>query len=369
MLVNIQFLRFAAALLVVLYHASYHVNSTGVDKGLVFTAGEAVGFAGVDVFFMISGFIMSYTTANQKGTQAGFEFIKRRLARIYSGYWPFFLLGLLVFSWARSAHAAESNLLNSFLLWPQPLNRVLLDVSWTLSFELYFYFVFSLLLLVGLRQRFGLFIGFAVLVAGFNIYRHWYQLGFSPENLHSLGFFDQFLTSPFLIEFLAGALLATTMKTRSLRSGWLALLAGIAGFIIAGWVNLEVYGGAIEQGYYTVPRVLIFGTPSLFIVFGLVQLEQNGVVAPRRFSLATGGASYALYLCHTLFFVTTMKLGVAGFLRDWSSWQVQVFYGVYVALIVAFSVCHYYFIEQPLHRIFKRGLLPEKYAQRSSSTN
>jgi len=356
MLINVQFLRFAAALLVVIYHASHHVRSTGADQGMVFSAGEAIGFAGVDVFFVISGFIMSYTTINQQGKQAGFDFIKRRLARIYSGYWPFFLSALALFSWARPAHLAESNLLKSFILWPQSLNRVLLEISWTLSFEMYFYIVFCMLLFVGMRLRIRLLIISAALIAGFDVYRHWYLLGFSPENLHALGFADQFLTSPFLLEFLAGALLASKMKSRSVSSGWLNLAAGIGGFAVAGWVNVEVYQGAIEQGYYVVPRVLLFGIPSLFILYGLVQLEQNGLVATRRFSLATGGASYALYLCHVLFFVATMKLGLNRFLFDFPAWQVQTFFAVYVVLIVTFSTVYYQMIEKPLHRLFKQVL-------------
>ena len=142
------FLRFAAALAVVVYHAGKHVAATGADPGWLFRAGEAVGFAGVDVFFVISGFIMFHTTRESAGAAAAAEFLKRRVARIYSGYWPFFLFAALVFSRARPEHFAESNLLTSFLLWPMPLNQVLLDVSWTLSYEMYFYLLFTVLVLL-----------------------------------------------------------------------------------------------------------------------------------------------------------------------------------------------------------------------------
>ena len=82
MLINIQFLRFAAALAVVVYHAGKHVAATGADPGWLFRAGEAVGFAGVDVFFVISGFIMFHTTRESAGAAAAAEFLKRRVARI-----------------------------------------------------------------------------------------------------------------------------------------------------------------------------------------------------------------------------------------------------------------------------------------------
>ena len=83
MLVNVQFLRFVAAMLVVFYHSSAHLNSTGVDQGWLFEIFEAVGFAGVYVFFVISGFIMAYTTMGLEGVEPSVGFFERRLARIY----------------------------------------------------------------------------------------------------------------------------------------------------------------------------------------------------------------------------------------------------------------------------------------------
>lgn len=356
MLINIQFLRFAAALLVVFYHASSHVRATGVDQGMLFAAGEAVGFAGVDIFFVISGFIMFHTTTAEQGAGSAVQFMKRRLARIYSGYWPFFLAAAVVFYWARPAHFANVDLLRSFVLWPQPLPYLLLDVSWTLTYEMYFYVLFSTLVLIGLRHRTSLLLGMLALTIGFNFYRHWGVQGFSAENLYLLGFFDQFLTSPFLAEFFAGALLSAWLKSSHSPFGWLILGLGVAGFAGAGWANLAVFNGGIEQGFFVVPRVLMFGAPSVLLVAGLVLLERSGYVAPVKFSLLAGGASYALYLSHTLFFVASMKMGAYTALNHFSGVTVQSIYLVYVILIVAFSVAHYQWIEKPLHRLFKRLL-------------
>jgi peptidoglycan/LPS O-acetylase OafA/YrhL len=97
MLINVQFLRFAAAMLVVVYHVSAHIRDAGIDPGPFFQLSEAVGFAGVDIFFVISGFIMAYTTHAAAGAVDAWAFARRRMARIYSGYWPFFLLALHVF--------------------------------------------------------------------------------------------------------------------------------------------------------------------------------------------------------------------------------------------------------------------------------
>ena len=98
MLINIQFLRMVAAMLVVFYHTSAHVRSVGAEQGAFFAVNDAIGFAGVDIFFVISGFIMAHTSFSAAGWADGWSFLRRRLARIYSGYWPFFLLALALFA-------------------------------------------------------------------------------------------------------------------------------------------------------------------------------------------------------------------------------------------------------------------------------
>ena len=356
MLINIQFLRFAAALLVVLYHASMHVRATGVDQGAVFAAAEAAGFAGVDIFFVISGFIMFYTTTGAAGAGAAVDFLKRRAARIYSGYWPFFVLAAVVFAWARPGHFVEANLWTSFLLWPMPLNRVLLDVSWTLSYEMYFYLLFTALLLFSARWRWQFLAAVLLLVTGYAVMNHFVFHRYDPELYYYNSFEWLFFTAPYLAEFFAGAVLARYAHRGSQAMGWSLLFLGITGFAAAGVANTFWYDGKIEQGFHVVPRVLLFGAPSVMMLWGLVNLEHHGRVAPKRFSLGTGGASYAIYLVHTIAFVATMKLGIYGWMQGWPTIAVQLSYLVYSALIVAYGVVHYRTLERWLHGAFKRAL-------------
>ena len=364
MLINVQFLRFAAALAVVFYHASKHLQATGADPGWLFAAGEAAGFAGVDVFFVISGFIMFYTTRQATGAAAAADFLKRRLARIYSGYWPFFLAAVAVFAWARPEHFAEADLFTSLLLWPMPLNRVLLDVSWTLTFEMYFYLLFAVLVLTGIRARTWLVAVMVVLVTAVNLARHFLWQDFSPERFYTHSFASNFLVSPLLLEFFLGALLGALVRAEP-RPGAAhpapapaapIFAAGLIGFAGAGYVHSSIYQGGIEQGYHVVPRVLLFGLPSALILLGLVGLERSGWIAPRRFSLNTGGASYAIYLCHTIFLVASMKLGLNHALTGQPDPLVQIIFLTYCALITVFSVAWYRYAERPLHRAFKRAL-------------
>ncbi len=182
MLINVQLLRFIAAMLVVIYHIAQRIPESSVISYQLFGLVESFGFAGVDIFFVISGFIMVYTTRGRAGPDQGQQFLRRRIARIYSGYWPFFFAAWLVFAFTRPEHLTESHLLKSFLLWPQSLDLVLLEITWTLSFEMYFYVMFALLVAftpTAVRTR--VLVSLASLLLAYNGYKHFMVSGFSPE--------------------------------------------------------------------------------------------------------------------------------------------------------------------------------------------
>jgi exopolysaccharide production protein ExoZ len=370
MLYNIQFLRFIAAMLVVVYHCATRMPANDSVFQGIFDIGEAVGFAGVDIFFVISGFIMAHTTLEQSGTGDSFNFSRRRLARIYSGYWPFFILALVVFGYFRPEHLAESNLPASFFLWPQSLNLVLLEVTWTLSYELYFYLLFSLLILLSKPGiRFGIVLVATLLLLFFNLYRHFIADSFGPDNIYYLSFWGQFLNSPFLLEFFCGALLAWWLEKRPDGPATSWFLAGCILFLLGGWVNVSWYSGLIEQGFHVVPRVFVYGIPACLILTGLVRMEAKGLQAPKRFSAVTGGASYAIYLSHILILTVVWNVGFNEMVAGWSANMIIAAYLGLVLFILVFSVLHYSLLEKPLHQLFKRwiGLGPGMSKDRNVS--
>jgi exopolysaccharide production protein ExoZ len=354
MLINVQFLRFVAAMLVVLYHTSSHVRDAGVDQGLFFAVNEAIGFAGVDIFFVISGFIMAHTTHSSAGIGAGWSFARRRLARIYSGYWPFYLLALCLFSWINPSHVGASSLLSSFLLWPS--NQLLIAVSWTLIFEMFFYLLYTLLVSVSGPRRNRLLKALLLFVACWSMYSQYFRHAYDPGHLEYISLAEYYMLSPYLAEFLAGAVAATWLRRRAGTGGWAWLLAGAGLFLCAGWINVSLFGGEIEQGYYVLFRVLAFGIPSLMLLIGLVRLEQAGRQAPIGFSLLAGGASYAVYLSHTLLLATSQHLGMNAFAGSLGATAAQWLFALYALLILAYSMMHYRLLERPLHRVCKRIL-------------
>jgi exopolysaccharide production protein ExoZ len=350
MLVNIQFLRFVAAMMVVVYHAGAHVGAAGANPGGLFAAAEAVGFAGVDVFFVISGFIMFHTTREISGPGVSAQFLRKRVSRIYSGYWPFFLLAWALFAWVNPARLADIDMLQSATLWPG--RRLLIAVSWTLTFEMIFYLLFTGLVLLKLPQRiltlkwlFGFIVVWTIWAQGVT---HAYDRG----QLETISLAEYYLLSPYLGEFLAGSLVAWWLNRSPEGAGVSWLLLGVAGFVAGGLVNTHVFGSAIEQGYTVVPRVLMFGSASVMVVVGLVRMEHRGIRAPLGFSLAAGGASYAIYLSHTLILTLTQYLGLNAALHGLSDGVVAAVFTALSLLILFYSMLHYRIVERPLHHLF-----------------
>ena len=357
MLYNIQFLRFIAAMLVVLYHTATRVPVTDSMFQGVFNVGSAVGFAGVDIFFVISGFIMAHTTYKHDGVTHSFDFARRRLARIFSGYWPFFLFALLIFGYFRADHYAGSDMLKSFLLWPQPLNQTLLEITWTLSYELYFYLLFSLLILFFSRGTRGILVlGITVILLVHNVYYHFFVDSFRPENFYHLPFWWKFLSSPFLLEFFAGTLISYQVTKKPEGLAWVLFVTGTVLFFAGGWINESLYSGQIEQGFHVLPRVFVFGVPACLIVAGLVRIELLGFRAPARFSVITGGSSYAIYLSHILILTLFWNMGLSDWIDTWSAGLMLTSYCLLMILIAAYSAAHYSYLEKPLHALFKRLL-------------
>lgn len=358
MLINIQFLRFAAAMLVVLYHSSAHIRSVGIDQGLLFATSEAIGFAGVDIFFVISGFIMAWTTTAESGATDAFRFLRRRVARIYSGYWPFFLLAIAVFAWAMPGLLERADVPRSAILWPT--RSLLLAVSWTLIFELFFYFCYTLLIALGRgRDTIILLLAFAG-ISAWALYSHFIRGAYAPGSLEYMSLAEYYMASPYLAEFIGGALSAKWLMRRPQGLGWAWLFAGIALFLLGGWINTRYFAGNIEQGYWVLYRVLAFGIPAVMILVGLVRIENRDHAAPVRFSLLAGGASYAIYLSHTLLLTVTQKLGFNDWAATLSTNVARLAFVGLAGIFLLYSIVHYRLVERPVHKLFLRlsGLRP-----------
>ncbi|MGK9334559.1 exopolysaccharide production protein ExoZ [Sinorhizobium meliloti] len=313
---GIQYLRAAAAIAVVLFHAA---EKTGYH----FT----IGAAGVDVFFVISGFIMWVISDRRSVTPV--EFIADRCRRIVPVYWlatavmvagalaglfPNLVLTLehvlasLFFVPARSPSSGE--------IWP------VLVQGWTLNFEMLFYAVFAGSLFMPRNWRLpvvtGLFL--ALVIAG-----------------RVVAFDDPVMltyTRPVILEFVAGMIIGEFwLKGRvpPLAVGSALLACSLGGFALIG-----VLGLPFDE--------LTTGPLAVLLVIGVLSLEVNGCVRALPLPGLLGDASYSIYLWHTFAISVVAKAGLAIGLGA----PVTMFAGVLSGTLL--GIAAYMMLERPLLR-------------------
>lgn len=336
---NIQGLRGIAVLLVLFSHLFRIEEKYGGNSILPeFVLG---GISGVDLFFVISGFIMvAVTTGKKRGSESALTFIYQRASRIYPLYWVYTTLVLMVFlinrSWVNGG--MEVDLLSSYLLLPQD-SAPLLNVGWTLVHEMYFYIVFFLVLFLPERFVGGYLLIWAIGILLLNLF-----FDFSSP-------FLKLVLNPLTYEFIGGGLLALffrgawgwmSSKILILTSFFLILL-----MLLGNEVFTEHYGEQ-PHGWW---RLLVFGVPSLAIVFLLVKAGENGFRLP-RWLISVGDASYSIYLSHVL------VLSVLG--RGWYTFATSgvgdnlIVLPVIVISSLIFGFISYHILEKPALRLSKK---------------
>lgn len=338
---SIQVLRGAAALLVVVYHLVDAERLYG--EGHAWLIGMAqLGYAGVDVFFVISGFVMTTIAAGkyQSASNAG-VFLARRAIRILPLYWFYTSVVVALLIFAPSAIGAmyhEKSIVASYLLWPQP-SFPLLQVGWTLIYEAYFYILMALAISVLKESWVPIFLGV------------WAIALVSLQSLHASTPWEVVLANPMGWEFIAGGLIGIYWKRIPARFGQWCLPVGVAGFV-GGAATLSHFGLYDQDA---LRRALIFGSSSALVVVGLIVREQRRVFKPHRLLRAVGDASYSIYLSHL--FVVTAAAHVWGRSHlNTTGLEHVVFITATLALAVAIGIASFHWLEVPANK-FLGGLL------------
>lgn len=319
-IVSVQYLRAIAAFMVVLHHArnsrSWLFNPLDGNDSLAW---------GVDIFFVISGMIM-FVVARK---EAPLDFLRRRIIRVVPLYWGA-TIAFLVVNTAMKVHPATPfdpvHFLKSLafiphyspthpgMIWPY------LVPGWTLNYEMFFYGVFCLGLVLRRPAR---------------------VVGISVVCLAAIGLFVdftdpilRFFTRPILLEFLCGVEIGRLYVRRGLR-GWMPwlMVPGFAGIFL--WPSL---------GQVLPAMVGRIGCSSL-IVLGAVAAEKN--IAFNPFFSLLGDASYSIYLTHTFVSLALTRMiwrlvPVGGWIQ-FGGWVVLSF-----AVSGAVGIAVYRFFEQPV---------------------
>lgn len=201
MIKSIQSLRAIAAISIVLFHCGAKIAELSHNSyPNLFTKGNS----GVDLFFIISGFVMLHTIELSHSKNA-WSFLIRRFIRIVPLYWfttSIFVILLLFFPNIFQTYKFDFwHSVYSYLFFPQSRPPVV-SIGWTLVYVMYFYIVLATCLAIGCRSK----IPWLALVFVFS-----YVLGnYLPEYKIYPGF--ELITSELLIEFGAGLLLYRIYK-------------------------------------------------------------------------------------------------------------------------------------------------------------
>ena len=300
-LVSLQVLRAIAALMV----AAGHLY--GIDQrffgGPVLPASTQFGFAGVDLFFVLSGFVMVHLTRFGAGSASIIPaFLFARIARIYPMWWialgAISIVWMIRPGWVFASISGAPNFLADFALWPHQ-RPPLLAVGWTLIHEMYFYCAFALLLLLPARRLvWGLF-SWMVMVAIGNVWLTFDSTAIGASPMVTL------ITHPLTLDFGLGAAVGL-FAARGLRPMPQVLLGfGVAWALVAGFLELQTPLALFENNWQ---RVLSFGPAWAFIVWGMVGLEADRGYVPLKALSGLGDSSYALYLIHVPIYAACARL-------------------------------------------------------------
>lgn len=307
----------------------------------------AFGHAGVDFFFVLSGFIIVHVHRHDFDWPSRLgNYLKKRLVRIFPVYWTVFIavcIAALPFSSLRETLPSDLTIiLKALLLLPQERAVVggtgapVLIVAWSLQYEMLFYGAVASFIV---SRWLG-----AALVAMFAVLFLWQPFG--------AGFPFNFIQSDWMLLFGMGVLVAVVNRNaQDVR--WPRAWALLGFLIFLGNGFREVLDPRLEAGR---TEQLIYAVGSAMMIFGLIRAEAAGMADTfkPRWATLLGDASYALYLIHFPLISVVCKIAIAaGFGGVWGA--IATFL-IGVIACVAVSVFFHLYIERPLLRYLGKRL-------------
>lgn len=330
---SLQILRGVAALMVLLFHFTMTLQSVA---SIDFLNGFfKFGNSGVEIFFVLSGFIISFTAQKLSGGSSVTKYLAKRAIRIYPIYWviitaffvPSFLLSL-----QSSYEYSFTNLASTYLLLPNHL--MLNGVSWSLSYELYFYLLFALL--IWSRKLYWL-MGAILLVC---LLRLVGAVGFNSELL------DNFFFSPYVLLFFMGVAVFHVIKwERHLPSRGTCAI-GMLGCVVSYLVVTQTLHG-------TVVATILYGLITAVFMFFCINYERDKLLGSPRIFVLLGDASYVLYLFHLPVLNILIK-AVARFVDNGDLLVLSA--SLVLPIITGISIFTHLMVEKPLNMLIKSRL-------------
>lgn len=279
------------------------------SRGIIYVTD--FGASGVHIFFVISGFIMVYTSFKSKADQfVPTAFLLRRFVRIYPIYWIYATLYIMFPIVSGGYKLPLKDIAGSLLLLPG-YSSFIIGQGWTLSFEVYFYLCFAAFMILGSLK--GLLVMSAFFLLSIAV-----GAEFRADNaaLH-------IVANSLLIEFLAGAWIGFFYVSE------FRLSPTVSNLLVL--ISLALFLAGLAFGYHRLPSVLIWGVPSSLLITGSVFRERAGKL-PDLINGASylGDSSYSLYLMHLLM----IGILVRGFFAFFPKPEDPFLLDIYLVLIV-----------------------------------
>lgn len=350
MLVQLQYVRAIAALLVVYFHSVLQLERVLPNADLT---GVIFGESGVDLFFILSGFVMWLTTAERQIGPA--EFYRHRIERIVPLYWLFTIMAsgiaLIMPAYLRSTQFDLMHLLASlfFIPWVNPANATdgmiapVIIPGWTLNYEMYFYLIFGALLLIQKKMRLPAL--FAVLTV---IFLAAYM---APEGSTVARFYGNSV----IFEFLAGVLIARLYLAGKVMGTASAIVAAIVFMAILLWA---------DYAELHMPRSIVAGIPAAIVIYSLVSIDFSRF-PESRFLHRLGDASYSLYITH-VFTLVGVRIAYLKSPFEWTKNE-YLFLIACIAGSVIVALLVYRFYEKPAAGYLKSRRKKKASASRIAS--
>lgn len=331
---SLQYLRAAAALMVVGYHLHLQLTRLGY---MGYWPNWLAG--GVDIFFVVSGFIMWVTTADRPAAPK--KFMYHRIVRIVPLYWlmtTFVLVVMLAMpSWIQTPRLSPQTAVASYLFFPSfnPIQHAFAPIvvpGWSLNFEMFFYVIFAGCLLLGRRTRLTVLVSILVLITALRL--------LSPPPDSAITFYS----SGGAVEFALGVLLGA-IYTR----GVSIPAVPAVGLLLSGFVGLALSNSV---GPMMIPAAAL---PATLIVAGPVLFERKHNVARVGLPHLLGDASYSLYLSHTILLSALVqvwhKLWPSNGLEGWIAFSLVAVLSTTVTAVLIYRI-----VEQPSISWLRNGI-------------
>ncbi len=280
MIYTVQYLRGLAALLVVLHH----IAIKGEQYNTHSFEWLHIGYYGVDLFFLISGFIMCYTTQNKDISFSRFMFA--RFTRILPLYWLVSIAALAIYLVKPdivNSSGGETSIWASFTLMPNG-DKYLVANGWTLSYEFLFYFIFGFSLFLTKKHKTTIASILIIILMTCHSF-----------TIHSDNNYLMFSTSYLLGEFILGIIAYHILKGKIVNNitAAIMLFTGVSLLIAE-----NIYG--VPKALSNI-RTIYAGFPMLLIFVGAVSFESLFKTTKNIFLSSfekLGDSSYSLYMIH-----------------------------------------------------------------------